>query len=367
MSLTVCLAPRSCLPYPNGGGYLWIFLNWALGLRAAGCNIIWLEGIPPGLGPDRVQGLTEALKERLRPYGFADALALYAASGQDVPATVAPGCLDLAAAVEAELLLNFRYSLTREVVGRFRRSALVDIDPGLLQMWIAKDLIDVAKHGTYLTIGEQVHDPGRTWHHVPPCVSLDWWPPRPAPAEAPFTTVAHWYASGWVDADETADDKRSGFLPLLDLPRSVSRPLELALDLPAGDPQARLLEARGWRVRDAHIVAGTPWDYQRYVQDSLGEFSCAKPAYRHLGNAWLSDRTLCYLASGKPAVVEYTGPSAFLPDDGGLLRFRGPEEAAVLLERAIDDYANQSALARALAEEHFDARRVAARALELAA
>lgn len=367
MSLTVCLAPRSCLPYPNGGGYLWIFLNWALGLRAVGCEIIWLEGVPPGLDPDRVQGLTAALKERLRPYGLADTLALYSGSGQEVPPAVAPGCVDLAAAAEAQLLVNFRYSLPREVVGRFRRSVLVDIDPGLLQIWITKGLIDVAEHGTYLTIGEHVRDLARTWHHVPPCVSLDWWHPHGSPADAPFTTVAHWYAGGWVDADESADDKRSGFLHVLDLPRGVSRPLELALDLPADDPQARLLKASGWRVRDAHTVAATPWDYQHYVQDSLGEFSCAKPAYTRLGNAWISDRTLCYLASGKPAVVEYTGPSFFLPDDAGLLRFRERDEAAVLLQRVIDDYPHQSALARALAEEHFDARRVASRLLELAA
>jgi hypothetical protein len=367
VSLTVCLAPRSCLPYPNGGGYIWIFLNWALGLRAAGCEIVWLEGVPPGLGPHQVQALTEALKERLRPYGLADTLALYSTSGQGVPAAVAPGCLDLATAAEAGILLNFRYSLAREVVGRFRRSALVDIDPGLLQIWIAKGLIDVADHQTYLTIGEHVRDPARTWHHLPPCVSLDWWPFRGAPADAPFTTVAHWYAGGWVTADESTDDKRSGFRPLLELPRRVSRPLELALDLPAGDPEVRLLEACGWRVRDAHVVAATPWGYQRYVQDSLGEFSCAKPAYPRLGNAWISDRTLCYLASGKPAVVEYTGPSTFLPDGAGLLRFRSAEEAALLLQRVVDDYAHHATLARTLAEEHFDARRVATRALELVA
>jgi hypothetical protein len=367
MSLTVCLAPRSCLPYPSGGGYLWIFLNWALGLRAAGCDIVWLEGIPPGLGPEQARALTQALKDRLRPYGLADALAVYPAPGQVVPATVATACLDLAAAAEAALLISFRYSLARDVVRRFRRAALVDIDPGLLQIWMTKGLIDVAEHDVYFTIGERVGDPGRTWHHVPPCVSLDWWSPRPAPAGAPFTTVAHWYAGGWVDADEASDDKRSGFLPLLDLPLSAPHPLELALDLPVDDPQMRLLQARGWRVRDAHLVAATPWDYQRYVQDSLGEFSCAKPAYARLGNAWISDRTLCYLASGKPAVVEYTGPSSFLPDNAGLLRFRSCEEAAVLLQHAIADYEHQSVLARALAEEHFDARRVTARVLEMTA
>jgi hypothetical protein len=366
MSLTVCLSSRGCLNYPNGGGYLWIFLNWALGLRSAGCNVVWLEEIPAGFEPEKVYRLMLAFKERLRPYGLADSLALHASPGQAVPPAVATECLDLAAATEAAVLLNFRYGLASEIVGRFRRSALVDIDPGLLQIWMAKGLTEVAEHDVYLTTGEHVRDLTRTWHHVPPCVSLDWWTPAPAPVDASFTTVGHWYAGGWIDADEAADDKRSGFLPLLDLPKRTSFPLELALDLAPDDPQTRMLEASGWRVRSAREVAATPWDYQRYLRESLGEFSCSKPAYRRLANAWISDRTPCYLASGRPTVVEHTGPSSFLPDDAGLLRFRNREEAAMLLERVVADYERQSAQARALAEEYFDARRVAARALELA-
>jgi hypothetical protein len=86
----------------------------------------------------------------------------------------------------------------------------------------------------------------------------------------------------------------------------------------------------------------------------------------YLENAWISDRTLCYLASGKPAVVQYTGPSRFLPDAAGLFRFRDLEEAARYLEMAAADYERQCGLARALAEEYFDARKVVGRVLELA-
>ena len=83
-------------------------------------------------------------------------------------------------------------------------------------------------------------------------------------------------------------------------------------------------------------------------------------------NAWISDRTLCYLASGKPAVVQHTGPSRFLPDAAGLFRFHTPEEAAHCLESAAADYERHCRFARTLAEEHFDARRVVHRVLELA-
>jgi hypothetical protein len=108
------------------------------------------------------------------------------------------------------------------------------------------------------------------------------------------------------------------------------------------------------------------WDFQRYVQSSRGEFSCAKPSGARLQNAWISDRTLCYLASGKPAVVEHTGPSRFLSDAEGLFRFRDVQQAASYLDAAAADYENQSRLARTLTEEFFDAGKLAGRVLELA-
>jgi hypothetical protein len=45
MSFTICLAPAQTIEYSQGGGHLWVYLNWALALRAAGCRIIWLEGV----------------------------------------------------------------------------------------------------------------------------------------------------------------------------------------------------------------------------------------------------------------------------------------------------------------------------------
>ena len=90
------------------------------------------------------------------------------------------------------------------------------------------------------------------------------------------------------------------------------------------------LQQRGRRVRDAQEVIAAPWSYQSYVQNSRGEFSCVKPSCTRLQNAWISDRTLCYLASGKPAVVQHTGESRFLPDAAGLFRFRDLDEAVAL-------------------------------------
>src|SRR4030095_5042652 len=150
----------------------------------------------------------------------------------------------------------------------------------------------------------------------------------------------------------------SSFMSLVDLPQFTRQPLELALDLVPDDEDQVALWKAGWLVRESAYVASTPWDYQRYIQGSRGEFSCVKPSCFHLQNAWISDRTICYLASGKPAVVQHTGPRRFLPDSAGLFRFETLREAARCFETVAKDYEQQCLLARKLAEEYFDARRV---------
>ena len=111
-------------------------------------------------------------------------------------------------------------------------------------------------------------------------------------------------------------------------------------------------------------MAGDPGSYRSYVQRSRGQFSCAKPSYVRLQTAWVGDRTPCYLASGKPVVVQYTGPSSFLPDGEGLFRFSDLAGAARALDAVDADYGGQCQAARALAEAHFDARAVAERILD---
>lgn len=374
VTFTVCLGANT-LGYPEGGGHHWVFLNWALGFRALGCDVIWLEECGDDLPGPELRVRVEALRSRLRPYGLDDRLAL--CSRGDLPRSQdrVTRCLDLEEAAGADLLLNASYRLSPRVVARFRRSALLDIDPGLLQRWISRAEIQVARYDLYFSIGETVGRPGARfpdcgvrWLYTPPCVSLDWWPTCPTEADAPFTTVSHWYMHQWVQDDDGEvyeNNKRSGFVPYFDLPRHTAQRLELALCLGPGDEgEAEMLRARGWGVRHAHDVAATPWAYQRYIQRSRGEFSGVKPAWVRLQNAWISDRTICYLASGKPAVIQHTGPSRFLPDAAGLFRFQNLAEAARCLEDANRDYDRQSRLARALAEEYFDAKKVAKGVLE---
>jgi hypothetical protein len=355
---------------------MWVYLNWCLGFKEIGCQVVWLSGIASNPSEPLMEQLS-SLQRQLKPYGLAERIALWTYDGAPLPAEVSGNCMGIDAVADADLLVNLNYRTPAAVVDRFRRSALIDIDPGLLQIWISEYNMSVPRHTHYFSTGETVGQPGAKfpdlglkWHYVPPAVSVASWHPVRTTPPAPFTTLSHWASRDWLKGEDGqlySNEKRAGFMPFLDLPRHTSQTLELALWLREKDaPQRAMLQERGWRVRDSSSVASGAQDYQQYVQGSLGEFSCVKPSCIRFQNAWISDRTLCYLASGKPAVVQHTGPSRFLPDAAGLFRFRDLQEAAQFLEQVVDDYDRQCRLARAVAEEYFDARKVVGRILERA-
>ena len=376
MSAAICLAPARTIIYPKGGGHLWVYLQWALGLQALGYRVIWLEGIDPR-DPKRrdPRELVTTLQRHLEPYGLAESLALFSLNDEPLPPDVAERTLDLAEAAEADLLLNLWHSLPTPVVRRFRRSAFVDTDPGLVQIWMTTGELRVAPHDIYFTVGETVGTPaarfpdcGLRWHYTPPPVFLPEWPPAPAESGAPYTTVAHWWGgSVRFGGEHVSGDKQAGFLEYAQLPARSPVPLEQAICLGRFYEEWRArLEPLGWTIREAWDISATPEQYRAYIQRSRGEFSCAKPTYVKLATSWMSDRTACFLASGKPAVVQHTGPSRYLPDGEGLFRFRTMDEAVRALARVEADYERHCRLARALAEEYFDTRRVVGRVLEQA-
>jgi glycosyltransferase involved in cell wall biosynthesis len=112
------------------------------------------------------------------------------------------------------------------------------------------------------------------------------------------------------------------------------------------------------------VVCGDPFRYRDYVQRSRGELSCAKPSCVRFQNAWISDRSLCYLASGRPVVVEHTGPSDVLDAGAGLLRFSSVPEAVAAIAEVEARYEHHRRAARELVEAHFDATEVLGRLLD---
>jgi len=367
--MRVVVSPHNVVSFPEGGGHFWVYMQYVQGLRTIGCDVWWMEEFR-SCGDSRQDAARIAgFVKWLEGFGLQDRLILYTASGEIL--NLEPRRAR-AIALEADLLLNFHQKIQSWVLEPFRRTALVDIDPGLLQYWIAIGDIAIHPHDLYFTTGETVGLPwamfpdcGLPWIRIRPPVSLDLWPFLPAAADRAFTTVSSWWAHEWVrEGDRIIDNnKRAAFLDFAELPQRTRVPLELGLML---DPESAFDDAdreflirMGWRVRNSSEVATTPIEYRRYIQDSRGEFSCAKPSCMLFQNAWISDRTLCYLATGRPAVVQNTGPSSILPSGRGLFRFSTMDEAAAALEEVTANYDTHSKAARELAEL-FDARRTAA-------
>jgi hypothetical protein len=355
------------LRYPFGGGHRWAYLNWALGLRAAGCDVVWLEAIAPDTSDEEVAHGEAALRADLEPYGLASSVALFderdGGRSSRWPDPIG---------VDIDLLLTLSYGAPPRLLEAARRTAMIDIDPGLTQLWIRAGDVEVPAHDFYFSIGEAARsgglpDCGIEWHYTPPCVDLAAWPAADADATARYTTVSHWWPEDdWIELDGhwIENSKRAGFEPLIELPARTEAPLELALGGLESAEEADRLTSLGWHVRDAWTLTATTEAYAAYVRASRGEFSCAKPSVGKLEPGWISDRTLCYLASGKPVVVQHSGELELPFGEQGLLRFRTPDEAARALARVEADYELHSRAARELAESRFDARKVATELLE---
>src|SRR5262249_43512811 len=98
------------------------------------------------------------------------------------------------------------------------------------------------------------------------------------------------------------------------------------------------------------------WSYQAYIQSSVGEFSVAKHGYVASRCGWFSERSACYLASGRPVVVQDTGIDRLFPVGNGLQTFDSPQTAAACIGRFLADLPRQSSAARETAAEYFDSR-----------
>jgi hypothetical protein len=366
--MRVVVSPHNVVSFPEGGGHFWVYMQYVQGLRSIGCDVWWMEEFRSCGDSGQDAARVADFIKWLEACGLHERLILYNACGDFLNLAPARAREILRG---ADLLLNFHQKIQSWVLERFRRTALVDIDPGLLQYWITIGDLSIHPHDLYFTTGETVGKPGARfpdcglrWIPIRPAVSLDLWPFLSAGAGGAFSTVSSWWGHEWVrESDQIIDNnKRAAFLEFAELPRHTRVPLELALlldpDSASDDADRDFLVERGWRVRHTTEVAGTPAEYRKYIQGSRGEFSCAKRSCMMFQNAWISDRTLCYLATGRPAVVQDTGPSAILPNGLGLFRFSTLDEAAAALGEVTAKYDTHSKAARQLAEL-FDARQVA--------
>lgn len=359
--------------YPEGGGSFWVALQYVLGLRDLGVDAWWLEVLWPSGDAARDRAHIAGFRRTMGALGLGDRVVLlYAPSGSRdaVPPVLEHHGLSPEALRERArdgVLLNLAHSLPRPLRGDFARTVLVDIDPGTFQLWAREWDMGIGSHDVHVTIGQNLGFPDSPvplaevdWKRIWPLVHLPSWPMQAPPApDAAYTTVTQWWSGhyAFLDGDPYDCNKRNGFVPILPLAGRVGVPLELAANLHPGEVEDRALIAEaGWRLVDPAVVAGTPDTFRRYVQQSRGEVSAAKPAYVKARAGWISDRTVTYLASGRPAVVEETGAAVHLPPSAGLRFFRGVDDAAEAIRALEADPIGAARAARAIAEDVFSSR-----------
>jgi hypothetical protein len=280
-------------------------------------------------------------------------------------------------AAEADALITLNVPCTREplpLLEQVRPRILVDTDPGFTQLWVVETdqaATDIyGEQDLYFTLGGNIGLPrcsvptlGICWRPTYNPVILDWWSPREEITLDRFTTIAGWWDAGYhLFEGRVVGPKAEQWRKFIDLPERVNEAVEIVLEIEPDDSDISYLQDHGWRVESPSVV-GSPALYHDYVCASAGEFSCAKGVYVETQGGWFSDRSACYLAAGRPVVVQATGFESLLPTGKGLFAVTTVEEAAEAIKAIRRDYSMHSAAARAIAAEYFDSDKLLSRLL----
>ena len=348
---------------PLNGGEAWVRLSWARGMQRMGFRVLFVEQIAEAtpVAIDYFEGVARA---------FDLSACLTSKDGSPLRGMSRGELRD--AAGSAELLINISGHLptSSEVFARPRRSVYVDIDPGYTQMWNDQGFLPLDGHDFYYTIANNIGRPNCSvptgkiaWRTILQPVVLADWPALPPPAETKFTTVAAWRGSFGTVAHEgqTFGQKVHEFRKVIELPKISNLKFEIALLIHPGDFKDReALVANGWSLVDPQQVAAEPDDFRRYVQNSSAEFSVAQGMYVQTDSGWFSDRSIRYLASGRPVLVQATGDLGISVGEG-IVTFKSLDDAIAGAERIVRDYRAHAAAARRIAVDYFDSDKVLAK------
>jgi hypothetical protein len=361
--------------YPLGG-VTWCSLMYLLGLRALGHEVFYIEdtgeciydpeqntrAVDPTYGLRYIDGA-------LRPHGLGDAWSFVNYDGSYHGASRAQ-VVEYAKSADLFINLSGGTWFWRDEYARIPRKAFIDSDPAFTQLSIAKNdewyVQFFRGFDTLFTFGSNIGTDVcrvptgdfvwlKTWQ---PVVTSLWRTDAP-PTRDRYTSVMSWTIESFTDVGGNKDVE---FLRFLDLPSRLGPRFDLAVNGPQ-----QFLQQHGWATLPAMQVSRTPGEYRAFIQSSRGEFGVAKHTYVSTRSGWFSDRTECYLAAGRPAIVQDTEWSRHLPSGEGLLPFTTPEEAVDAIARVDGDYSRHSRIAGAIAREHFEASTVLASFLERAA
>ena len=354
---------------PHHGGATWAVLQYLLGFRRLGHEVVFVEPVKT-LSPASAAYFREVVAD----FGLERNAALLLAGTRE---TVGLGYDELlTAAKRCDVLFNISGMLADPaLLEPVPRRVYLDLDPAFIQLWHAEYGIDMRfdAHTHFVTVGLALGSAscpvptcGREWLTTLQPIVLDEWPVGNGIATDALTTVGSWRGYGSVEfRGEHYGQRAHSMRRFFELPRRTSETLAPALAIHLDEkPDLAALAENGWRLLDPAAVAGTPARYRDFVRGSKGEFGIAKSGYVASRCGWFSDRSACYLASGRPVLAQDTGFGEFLPVGEGLFAFDSIETALAGIEAMNRDYARHSRAARALAESHFDSDKVLSRLLE---
>ena len=366
------------------GGLTWHHLQYVTGLAKLGHRVYFVEDsddypccYDPSRGTvneDPTYGLTYA-RESFDRAGLAECWAYHDAHAGEWKGPRAADIIALCA--EADLVVDVSgVNPIRDWIAQIPRRALIDTDPAFLQVRHLANPQAHARasaHNVFFTFGENfgredcgIPDDGFDWIPTRQPIDLDAWPALSPPAgQMRLTTVMQWDSYPAVEHRGLRFGMKSAsFPPFEHLPRERSAKFEIAL---GGDTAPRAhLEALGWKLRNPLDVSRDPWTHQSYVQASSAEFAIAKHGYVVSNSGWFSERSACYLASGRPVIAQETGFSSWLVRDAGVVSFVTAEDALLAIDEVTANYAKHSRSARDIAQQYFGARGVLMRLVERA-
>ena len=365
---------------PFHGGASWAVLQYVLGLRRMGHRVLLVEPVDgeAGGGPEVPLSSTSSaayFDEVIQRFALQDSAALLRRGTRETVGVPYSELLQFCDG--ADLLLNLSGLLREdELLQGIQRRTYLDLDPAFTQLWHEVEGIDMGfdGHDRFVTVGLSVGRAGCpvptcgiTWLPTLPPVVLDEWPASEDVRIPSFTTVANWRGYGSVEHEGVHYGQKAHALrELFPLPERSRASFTLALAIDAGeDEDLAALQTHGWSLVDPGEAARNPDRYAAFVRHSLAEFGVAKTGYTRSRCGWFSDRSACYLASGRPVLAQETGFETRLPVGEGLLSFGTLDDAVAAADRIQSDPDRHARAARELAEAWFDSRRVLTRLLDL--
>jgi len=366
---------------PHVGGHTWVFLQYLLGFKKLGWDVLFLDRLEPEMCVD-ANGAACPLEQSVNVTYLRDVMTTFGIEHDFSVACdggtrfVGLGREEVLARVgNAGTFINVMgFFSDPEILSAARHRVFFDIDPGFGQMWRELGWHDPYQgYDRFVTVGERVGLPGCT---VPTC-GIDWittrqpivlehWPVTAPAPDGSFTSIGAWrgpYAPIEYHG-KTYGLRAHEFRKFVALPSLTRESFEVALDIHAAETRdLDLLAAHHWRLVDPGDIARDPAAYRAYIAASKAEFMVAKNMYVQSNSGWFSDRSICYLASGKPVLAQDTGLTGLYPIGNGLLTFSTLEEARAGVEDIGGHYQRHCRAAREIAEEYFESDRVLTRLL----